>query len=68
MIEFHRTVMEDKPLYENLLSAMPERGCEYSFANLFMWGRQELAFEEDCVLLFSHFYGKILQRAELFNI
>ena len=58
MIEFHRTVLEHKPLYDMHLAAMPERGCEYSFANLFMWGRQELAFEEDCVLFFSHFNGR----------
>ena len=58
MIEFHRTVLEDKALYETHLAAMPDRGCEYSFANLFMWGRQELALEDDCVLFFSHFYGR----------
>jgi len=58
MINFHRTVLEDKPLYEEHLAAMPERGCEYSFANLFMWGRQELAFEDGCVLFFSHFNGR----------
>ena len=57
MIPFHRVELEDKARYERLLFCEPERGCEYSFANLSMWGRQELAFLGDCALLFSHFNG-----------
>lgn len=58
MIDFHRTALQDKHPYEALLAAMPERGCEYSFANLFLWGRQEMAFEDGCALLFSHWGGR----------
>ena len=58
MISFHKTALEDKARYEALLDAMPERGCEYSFANLYMWGRQEIAFLEDCAVFFSHFNGR----------
>jgi len=57
MIPFRRIELADKTQYETYLFAEPERGCEYSFANLFMWGRQEIAFLDDCALLFSHFNG-----------
>ena len=57
MIAFHRASMDDKALYEKILHAAPERGCEYSFANLFLWGRQENAFIHGCVAYFSHFFG-----------
>ena len=58
MISFHRVCLEDKPLYDSILMTCPERGCEYSFANLFLWGRQEIAFLDDCVVFFSHFFGR----------
>ena len=58
MIPFHRACLADKAQYESILMNCPERGCEYSFANLFLWGRQEIAFIEECVVLFSHFFGR----------
>ena len=58
MIAFHRAAICDKARYESYLMACPERGCEYSFANLFLWGRQEIAFIHDCVVFFSHYYGR----------
>ena len=58
MIPFHRVCPEDKAPYESILMNCPERGCEYSFANLFLWGRQEIAFVEGCVVFFSHFFGR----------
>ena len=58
MIPFHRVCLDDKARYESILLASPERGCEYSFANLFLWGRQEIAFVEDCVVFFSHYMGR----------
>ncbi len=58
MIEFHRADLADKARYDEFILNAPERGCEYSFANLFLWGRQEIAFSQGCVALFSHFYGK----------
>ena len=58
MIPFHRACLEDKAQYESILMTCPERGCEYSFANLFLWGRQELAFLNGCVVFFSHFFGR----------
>ena len=58
MIPFHRATLAHKAQYESILMASPERGCEYSFANLFLWGRQEIAFLEGCVVFFSHFFGR----------
>ena len=58
MIPFHRVRPEDKAAYESILMTCPERGCEYSFGNLFLWGRQEIAFLHGCVAFFSHFFGR----------
>ncbi len=58
MIDFHRLRFSEKEAYEEILFSAPPRGCEYSFANLFLWGRQEVAFLHGCVAFFSHFYGR----------
>lgn len=58
MIQFHRIGLTDKAAYESILLSAPERGCEYAFANLYLWGRQEVAFIHGCVAFFSHFFGK----------
>ena len=54
-IEFLRITTEHKALYEEYLHRESERGCEFSFANLYMWGRQSLALVDDNVVLFSQF-------------
>ena len=58
MIAFHRIGLADKADYDSVMLSAPERGCEYSFANLYLWGRQEVAFIHGCIAFFSHFYGK----------
>lgn len=58
MIDFHRLQLSQKDTYEQILFSCPPRGCEYSFANLFLWGRQQAAFLHGCVAFFSHFYGR----------
>lgn len=58
MIPFHRISLRDKAAYDAVLAEVPGRGCEYAFANLYLWGRQEIAFIHGCVALFSHFYGR----------
>lgn len=58
MIEFHRLKFAQKEAYESILFSCPPRGCEYSFANLYLWGRQQAAFMHGCVAFFSHFYGR----------
>ena len=58
MIEFHRVNLADRDEYNRILWESAPRGCEYSFANLFLWGRQHIAFRHGCAALFSHFYGR----------
>ena len=55
MMEFQPLTLEDKADYEQQLMACPERGCEYSFANLFLWGRQRAARLHGHWVLFSQF-------------
>ncbi len=58
MIDFQRLTFAQKEAYEQILFTCPPRGCEYSFANQCLWGRQEAAFLHGCVAFFSHFYGR----------
>ena len=58
MIDFHKPTLSEKEAYESILFSCPPRGCEYSFANLSLWGLQNIAFVHGCVALFSHFHGK----------
>ena len=58
MISFSRLQLAQKAQYEDILFACGSRSCEYSFANLYLWGRQEAAFFPEGVAFFSHFYGK----------
>lgn len=43
MIPFERMDLHKKKEYERFLFRCGERGCEYSFANKFLWGRQKVA-------------------------
>jgi len=58
MIDFQRLTISQKEAYEDLLFSVPERSCEYSFVNLYLWGRQQVAFLHGCAVFFSHFYGR----------
>ena len=58
MIDFQTIQAEQKEAYEEHLAEYSGRGCEYSFANLFLWGRQKMAFVGDMVLFFSQFSRK----------
>ena len=60
MIPFERLTLEKKPEYDALLSHAAHRGCAFSFANLYIWGRQCAARVDDALLLFSHFGGKTM--------
>ena len=55
MIPFQRLDLNQKQLYNSYLQNCGERGCEYSFTNLFLWGRQKAAFVEGYLTLFSQF-------------
>lgn len=54
-IEFRPITWRDRALYEEYFPDGTTHGCEFSFANLYLWGRQNLAVMDGHVVLFSHF-------------
>ena len=55
MIDFQKFDLSKKADYRQLLMSGGERGCEYSLANLNLWGRQRAAFLDGFLVLFSQF-------------
>ncbi len=55
MINFKPVTIDDKQIYEKYLIDGKERGCEFSFVNLYLWGRQNGAIVDDHLVLFSQF-------------
>lgn len=55
LIDFRHITLEDKGAYESFLFDGALRGCEFSFANLYLWGRQKISFADEGVLIFSQF-------------
>ena len=60
MIPFERLDLTHKAEYDALLRHGAHRGCAFSFASLYLWGRQCAARVDDALLLFSHFHGKTM--------
>lgn len=58
MIDFQSLKLENKEAYEKLLRSRGERGCEYSFVNLYLWGRQKAALIGENLVFFSQFNRK----------
>ena len=58
MIPFEKLNLNQKKEYEAYLSHLEEPGCEYSFANRFIWGRQKAALIHNYLVLFSQFDRK----------
>ena len=55
MIQFQKLNPANKAAYDAYLLNCGQRGCEYNFANLYLWGRQRAAFLEDSLVFFSQF-------------
>ena len=55
MIPFERLDLHEKARHDALLMHCGRRGCEYSFVNKFLWGRQKAAFLNDQLVFFSQF-------------
>ncbi len=55
LIQFRPVRPEDIELYKKYLPDSYSRGCEFSFANLFLWGRQNIAEIHGHIALFSQF-------------
>ena len=60
LLDFRPILIEDKEQYEAYLRASGARGCEYSFANLFMWGDQRITYFAGHAVLFSRFGSRFL--------
>lgn len=55
MLDFQRIDLSKREQYNEFLMHCVERGCEYSLVNLYIWGRQRVAFLHGCLALFSQF-------------
>ena len=58
MIDFQKIDLSQADRYREYLAVCGERGCEYSLTNLYIWGRQKVAFLHGCLALFSQFQRK----------
>ena len=58
MIDFQKLDLARRAEYDAFLHHCGERGCEYSFVNLYLWGRQRVAFVDGYLALFSQFQRK----------
>lgn len=55
MIDFQTLDPANKAQYDKFLKSCGHRGCEYSFANLYLWGRQKTALLYGHMVFFSQF-------------
>ncbi len=58
MISFRRAQLSDRETLTPYFYRSEYRGCEYSFANIYLWGQQQFALVEDELVLFSHWDGR----------
>lgn len=58
MIQFQKLDPTNKAAYNKFLLHCGQRGCEYNFANLYLWGRQRAAFLGENLVFFSQFNQK----------
>ena len=58
MITFQRVQLADRQTLHPLLYNSGNWGCEYTFTNQYIWGRQEYAFVEGCLVPFAHWDGQ----------
>lgn len=57
MLDFQKITPQMRTQLEHFLLPL-HKGCEYSFTNLNLWGRQKVAFVEGFLVLFSQFDRK----------
>ena len=55
MIDFQPLTLQNREEYTRCLRYGGERGCEYSFVNLYLWGRQKAAMVHGHLVVFSQF-------------
>ena len=59
MIEFSAVKVSDKALYDSFSDHIKYRGCEYNFANLVLWGQQNIALVHENLVRLSYYSGHI---------
>lgn len=57
MIDFRPVKPNDKALYEGFREYTSRRGCEYTFANLLMWGEQSIAITDGVLVRLAYYDG-----------
>ncbi|MBQ7999815.1 MAG: GNAT family N-acetyltransferase [Ruminococcus sp.] len=57
MINFRPVTTEDKSLYYEYRKYTEHRGCEYTFANLLMWGEQSICVRDGMLLRLAYYDG-----------
>lgn len=55
MIDFKTLDFSQKEAIDRFLITRGERGCEYSFVNMFLWGRQRAAFVDGFLVFFCQY-------------
>lgn len=55
MLDFKPITLGDRTLYEKYLKESAPRGCNFSFANVYLWGKQNILEQDGCLLTFSQF-------------
>lgn len=58
MLDFQIVRLSDREKLLPFYQFAHSRGCEYSFVNLYIWGRQEYAIVGDCLVVFAHWGGR----------
>ena len=58
MIDFKPLTLSQKQEYDALLAMGNKEGCEYSFVNLYLWGRQKAAKVGQDLVIFSQYNRK----------
>ncbi len=58
MIQFNKLELSQREQLNAYLQNSGKQACEYSFTNLFLWGRQKAAEQDGCLLLLSQFDRK----------
>lgn len=58
MLDFQPLALSQKAEYQRFLRKCGERGCEYNFSNLYLWGRQRTTLHNGNLVFFSQFNRK----------
>lgn len=57
MLNFYKPNLSDRPWMHEIFYRCGKLGCEYSFANVYLWGDQSVARLGDGLALYSCFHG-----------